>query len=294
MRRKGGGSYYLRGEVYWVKYYKDGRPYRESTGSGFERDAKDLLNRRLGDIAAGRPLSPRADRIKIGELPDDLLVEYQVNERASLRRMKELVNHLRPAFGHFRAAAVTTVDVNRYIAARQAAGAANATINRELAALKRAYSIACKAAKVLARPHIPMLSENNVRTGFFERDQFEAIRAQLPPELHGVVTFAYITGWRVPSEILTLRWHQVDFEAGVVRLEPGTTKNREGRLFPVRGRASGGSGAAACDYGSRAAPDSSDYPVGIPSSGGADQIVLRRLADGMQGGWRAWSHPTRP
>ena len=36
----------------------------------------------------------------------------------------------------------------------------------------------------------------------------------------------------MPSEILTLQWHQVDFDAGVVRLEPGKTKNREGRLFP--------------------------------------------------------------
>src|SRR5215510_13969055 len=99
---------------------------------------------------------------------------------------------------HFRAAPVTTLDVNRYIAARQAAGAANATVNRELAALKRAYSIGCKAAKILVRPHIPMLSENNVRTGFFERDQFESVRVHLPPGLRGVVTFAYMTGWRVP------------------------------------------------------------------------------------------------
>src|SRR5439155_14983070 len=167
MKRRGGGSYYLRGTVYWVKYYRNGRPYRESTGSTVERDAKDLLNRRLGDIASGRPMNPRADRIKVGELLDDLLTEYEVNERASLRRMKELVNHLRPALGHLKAAAVTTADINRYIAARQVSGAANATINRELAALKRAYSIACKATKILAKPYIPMLTENNVRTGFF-------------------------------------------------------------------------------------------------------------------------------
>lgn len=200
---------------------------------GIERDAKNLLNRRLGDISAGRPLNPRADRVKVAELLDDLLTEYQVNERASLRRMKELVNHLRRALEHFRAAAVTTADVNRYIAERRACGAANATINRELAALKRAYSIACKATKILAKPYIPMLTENNVRTGFFERDQFEAVRAHLPSELRGLVTFAYVTGWRIPSEILTLQWRrQVDFVAGVVRLEPGTTKNREGRLFP--------------------------------------------------------------
>ncbi|MGH7538739.1 MAG: tyrosine-type recombinase/integrase, partial [Gemmatimonadales bacterium] len=44
--------------------------------------------------------------------------------------------------------------------------------------------------------------------------------------------FAYLTGWRVPSEVLPLTWAQVDFGAGMVRLEVGTTKNREGRTFP--------------------------------------------------------------
>ena len=35
------------------------------------------------------------------------------------------------------------------------------------------------------------------------------------------------------SEVLPLQWHQVDLKAGVVRLDPGTTKNREGRIFPL-------------------------------------------------------------
>lgn len=47
----------------------------------------------------------------------------------------------------------------------------------------------------------------------------------------GIVTLAYYTGWRVTSEILTLEWRQIDRAAGVIRLEPGTTKNRDGRLF---------------------------------------------------------------
>jgi len=42
---------------------------------------------------------------------------------------------------------------------------------------------------------------------------------------------SYITGWRVRSEVLTLQWRQVDFKAGLVRLDPGTTKNLEGRVF---------------------------------------------------------------
>src|SRR5262245_47479766 len=43
----------------------------------------------------------------------------------------------------------------------------------------------------------------------------------------------FITGWRSRSEVLPLRWPQVDLAAGFVRLEPGTTKNSEGRAFPL-------------------------------------------------------------
>ena len=47
-----------------------------------------------------------------------------------------------------------------------------------------------------------------------------------------MVRFAYITGWRVKSEVLKLEWRHVDLKAGEVRLDPGTTKNGEGRTFP--------------------------------------------------------------
>jgi integrase len=77
-----------------------------------------------------------------------------------------------------------------------------------------------------------MLQENNTRRGFFEREQFEAVHAHLPAEIRPVVTFAYLTGWRLRSEILPLEWRQVDWTGRVVRLDPGTTKNREGRSFP--------------------------------------------------------------
>jgi integrase len=48
-----------------------------------------------------------------------------------------------------------------------------------------------------------------------------------------VIEFAYITGWRIVSEVLPLQWHQVDFDGDEVRLEAGTTKNGEGRVFPL-------------------------------------------------------------
>jgi integrase len=114
------------------------------------------------------------------------------------------------------------------------AAASNAEINRELALLKRMFKLAAQAGKFLQQPpHIPMLKEDNVRTGFFEPDQYRSVLAYLPPAIQPVITFGYITGWRIASEVLPLEWRQVDFAAGEVRLDPGTTKNGEGRVFPM-------------------------------------------------------------
>ena len=134
--------------------------------------------------------------------------------------------------GNRRMTAITTVEVRRFTVARQAAGASNGEINRELTALKRMFTLATQSGKLLHRPYRPMLRENNVRQGFLERDQFESIRNHLPAAFRGVAAFAYATGWRTPSEILPLEWRHVDFRIGEVRLDPGTTKNNEGRVFP--------------------------------------------------------------
>lgn len=127
---------------------------------------------------------------------------------------------------------IMTNHVRAYADSRIGQGASNATVNRELALLKRMFKLSINDGTLLAAPHIPMLSENNVRHGFFEREQFNAVCEHLPPPQRAVVTFAYLTGWRIPSEVVTLQWKQVDFDAGVVRLEPGTTKNKQARVFP--------------------------------------------------------------
>ena len=116
---------------------------------------------------------------------------------------------------------------------RTITGVSNAEINRELTALKRMFNLAIQAGKLIQKPHIPLLKEHNVRVGFFERDQFLAMLAHLPEPVRPAATFAYLTGWRIDSEVLPLEWRQVDFGAGEVRLDPGKTKNGEGRTFPM-------------------------------------------------------------
>ena len=99
--------------------------------------------------------------------------------------------------------------------------ASNGSINRELTRLKRMFSLAIQAGKLIVKPHIPLLHEDNVRTGFFEAEHYQAVLARLPAHLRPIMAFAYVTGWRIPSEVLTLEWRQIDFECREVRLDPG-------------------------------------------------------------------------
>jgi integrase len=222
------GHLYRRGDVWWVKYYRNGRPIRESARTTKETEARRFLKQREGATVEGRPIIPRAERLRVEDLLADLLNDYRINDRRSLDRTELSVRHLREFFDGRRALDVTTSDVRAYVAGRQEADAANGTINRELAALKRAFNLAVKAEKLLRRPHIPMLDENNVRTGFFGEVEFLALHESLPEYARLPVAFYYTYGWR-KSEILNLTWPRVDLAAGTVRLEPGTTKNSEGR-----------------------------------------------------------------
>ena len=123
----------------WTIQYRtaDGRVVRESSGLTSKPAAKRLLLQRAGAAVEGRPTSPQAQKVTVGALFDDLLTEYQANGRR-VDRLTYSLAHLGPCFGHRRAMQVTTADVNAYIVNRQGAKAANGTINRELAALKRA------------------------------------------------------------------------------------------------------------------------------------------------------------
>ncbi len=218
----------------WLKYRDAlGVLRRESAETTKDMEARRLLKQREGAAVEGRVIVPRADKVTVAELAQALQDDYRANGRRSADRLEFSLAHLLPFFGARRAMQVSSADVTAYRVKRQDEGAAPATINRELAALKRMFSLAVKGERLQRMPHIEMLRENNARRGFFEREQFEAVRAHLPEYARPAATFAYLTGWRLKSEILPLQWRQVDFKAGTVRLDVGTTKNNDGRTFPM-------------------------------------------------------------
>jgi integrase len=228
------GRVYKRGEIWWIQYYGHGQLYRESTKSPLKSVATSRLRMREGEVGQGKLPALKAERTTFDELATLYLQDYRINARKTVQRAQELVARLKESFGRFPAIRITSQHVLDYTARRQSMGVVNGTINRELAALKRMYRLASQQTPplVVTIPHIPHLQEHNVRQGFFTEEEYKLLRAVLPDYVKVPLIIGYWTGMRA-GEILTLRWEQLDLERGFLRLEPGTTKNGQGRLIPL-------------------------------------------------------------
>jgi integrase len=181
-----------------------------------------------------RLIGPQEEKVSFEDLAADLERDYIINGKRSTptlpRRLRPLPRH----FALLHAVDITTDRVRAYIVDRQADGAANATINRELARLKRMFRLAVQAGRLSTRPYIPMLEEHNARQGFLDHGSFLALRAELSDYLQDPVTFLYFSGWRF-SEMRGLEWRDVDLPGRVVRLRPELSKNKTGRVLPRGG-----------------------------------------------------------
>ena len=226
----GTGRIYKRGRTWWVDYSVGGKRHRASSKSHRKADARKLLRERLAAIAEGKH-APDAERVTFPELAQLIETDYRVQGNRSTDRMLQAMKHVRRYFGDDRALAITTARLAAYVAARQEEGAATSTIQKEMAALKRAFNLAMRHGLLPRRPAFPRLRIDNVRDALPTSADVEAIISEITEPLKPVVRFAALTGWR-KGEILGLLWRDVDFEAETIRLEHGRSKNREARTFP--------------------------------------------------------------
>lgn len=231
---RGFGRVFKRGSVYWIAYSHRNQEYRESSQSENESIARKLLKKRIGEVATGQFVGPDEERVTFEDMADALLTDYEINKQRSIRSVKLSLQHLRGTFGQTLALDITTDRIKKYIAERQYEGAANASINRELSAVKRMFKLAVESGKLRFAPHIPMLAENNARQGFVDHGVFLALREHLPAYLKDPITFLYLSGWRL-GEMKALEWRDVDLIGKIVRLRPEISKNKDGRLLPLSG-----------------------------------------------------------
>jgi Protein of unknown function (DUF3631) len=134
-RPYGSGRVFLRGRRWWIAWCIDGKEVREPGGETQREAARKLRDR----VRQGDDYAPGQDRVTVRKLVDEYLVP-----RRGLRSLDKLRSHsvaLLALLGNRRAARVTSGDLAAYEAAREAAGKARATVNRELELLRAAYRL---------------------------------------------------------------------------------------------------------------------------------------------------------
>jgi integrase len=274
--------------IWWIQYWWRGRRFRESSGSPNRADAVRLLERRFGEIGRGRLIGPSIEKTTFEHLKTIILDDYRVNGRRSLETVEGSLKALETVFGDDYARDITLDRLNAYVARRLENGRKPATIVNELAVLRRAFRLAERSGRAICPP-FPQIRVQNTRQGFFEEAAFRAVLDHLPGPVKPIAEFGYLTGWRL-GEIMALEWRQVDFRAGTVRLEPGTTKEHRGprplvcRLPPPRSATP----TAARAYGHDRAHHRADHPVGLPPGGSSHLELPRRVAYRLQASGHPW------
>ncbi len=250
--RRGAGSLFQKpiGNGKWhIQYYVPdydaatgkarARRVREYCGLPYAQAQKRLADR-LGKLARGDRFDAGKPRT-VAQLHALLFTHTENNLRPGSRKLKGMGwrwEHLKPAFAHLPVDLVTAERIEAYKKQRRTEGSALATVQRELATLRRAYRYGKQCGVVHNIPHFGLVKENNVRKGFVEETIYARMAEEAMKEglwLRALLEVAYTYGWR-SGEIIGLRTQHLTFGATpIMRLDPGATKNDEGREVPLLG-----------------------------------------------------------
>jgi integrase len=195
-----------------------------------------LLVKRLNELRLETFAGLAVKKLTVAELYECLVQDYRVNEMASLEGAEQRwEKRLKKAFGHMRASQLTTDALNRYVVKCQEDGLSNGTINRDLAALKRAFNLAYRSTprKVQQVPVFPHLKEAPPRKGFVEQGQYDELRKHANHLwMRALLAVGYTFGFR-SSELTDMKVNQIDLAGKTIRLWRGETKSEEPRLVKM-------------------------------------------------------------
>jgi integrase len=237
-RKRGTGYLFRRKgcQTWTIQFYQEGRKVRERTGTTDRAAAQRLLTKRLYQVNQGELVEPESKPVRVEQLWACMLASTEAEGR-SLKDYRIHWKHLQPIFGALQARRITAAMVQQYQQQRKREHphnrpnetVANRTVNGELGSLLHCLRLGQFTYPSLTVPKVKKLKEDNTRTGFIEDDQFALLAANASELwLRTFLEIGFTYGMR-HGEMLGLTVGQVDLRHNLIRLEPGTTKNKDGR-----------------------------------------------------------------
>ena len=229
-------------EERWIRYTdQNGARHNENSNCTTKEGARDILKDRLGKITRGDFTEfHRYQQVTLKQLADALRAQYVTKGRKSGDKLERSLFLLEQHFGPETPAVNLTAErIEGYRTARRAdeSKPTDASINRELAALKAALRLGLKNDLVKKVPHIEIPDESGrARDGEFTPKQLNSLFQALPAYLQPLARFVALTGMRI-SEPLGLRWDEVDVKCCELRIAGRRTKNGDQKILYLSGAA---------------------------------------------------------
>ncbi len=232
-------SLYQRGKSWYYDFQYRGERYSGCIGAVSKTVAKEILAKKKAEAVEGRyelpskKLSPLFE-----EMAEEYLQYYRANRRPnSVERHEMAYRALSPILGGKRLADITPLLIERYKRTRKELGRSEVTINRELAFLKNLFTLAMAWGRATENPvkQVRLFREDNARTRFLTEEEETWLLAHCNTQLKPLVIAALDTGFR-KSELLSLRWGNIDFRNRLIKVEAAYTKTGEARSVSMTQR----------------------------------------------------------
>ena len=216
---------------WWIAISVRGKRHSESSKSVHIGDARALLAKRIEQF---RLVPGLLSRVTVSELLDDYLRDLEIRGARALDSFERHARILREYVGSRVAALLEPGEVYELQQALRKRFASS-SVNFTVGFLRTSFRHAARNGRIERRLEFPRaLPVNNARKGFLERADYTAILEELPEWARDPFRLLYTTGWR-RGEVMSLSWAEVDFDAGMLHLDPARSKNRKGRPFPFMG-----------------------------------------------------------
>jgi integrase len=220
-----------------MAYVVDGRQRCESSGTTNKRLAQKILNLRLAEIIEGRFRLPKTNAPRFEQFSQEFL--DSIRHENTKKRYSSSVVSLRVHFGDSRLSDVNPERIEEFKEARLADRVRAATVNRDLAVLRRMLKIAQRKRLINATPfrEVEMLEERKERRQphILTFDEEKRLLATAADHIRVLATLILETGLRSGKEALALKWSDIDFPNESIRVRQSKTMAGQ-RIVPMSSR----------------------------------------------------------